>query len=242
MKKVIFGLAMLAMVLTMGWSTELNEEAVYNNEKEVSHWEAIQDKHRKETPYTMLSSIADDAMKRGVMITGYIICNSQFTPYTKKCAVSNQGFDLSRLKDEFGPMIDDPWAILDSDIDPRWSNRWSGIITTTLVTKPGTSTGAYVIGSIVNKYNYKTTPGDWHRYYLNWYAFVSKIPTVQVKVTKDTPLGLIDAVLYDEKKEEEYTTKVGKKYLRLLTNGKDVYYEDFISKHELNRELPGIEQ
>jgi hypothetical protein len=49
-------------------------------------------------------------------------------------------------------------------------------------------------------------------------------------------------VLYDEKKDEEYTTKTGKKYLRLLTNGKDVYYEDFISKHELNRELPGVEQ
>ena len=242
MKKVIFGLVMLAMALTMGWSIELDEGAVYNNKKEVPYWEAVQAKHRRETPRTMLYSIEDDARERGVMITGYILCNVKLTPYTKKCAVSNERFDTIRLKDEFGSAIDEQWAILDSDIDPRWSNRWSGIVTTALVTKPGTSTGAYVIGSVVNKYNYKSAPGDWHRYYLNWYAFVSNIPTVQVKVTKETPFGLIDAVLYDEKKEEEYTTKTGKKYLRLLTNGKDVYYEDFISKHELNRELPGVEQ
>ena len=242
MKKVIFGLVMLAMALTMGWSIELDEGAVYDNEKEVPYWEAVQAKHRRETPRTMLYSIEDDARERGVMITGYILCNVKLTPHAVKCAVSNQGFDPIRLKDEFGQSLDEQWAVLDSDIDPRWSNRWEGIVTTTLVTKPGVSTGAYVINGIENKYSYKTDPDKWHSYYLNWYAFVGNIPTVQIKVTKDTPFGQFDVMSHDEKKDEDYVNAAGKKYLRLLTNGKDVSYFDFVSKYKLNRILPGVEQ
>lgn len=239
MKKVIFGLVMLAMAIVGTHATEVSVNEVSKDPVANQQWEKTVSVLDQVSLGVILEGIRADAEKMGLKTTGYVLCINtkvnmeDIDPY---CVISDDGLYPSKLKQTFLGDYTKPRSVYIDSPYPDTTDEYpfEGIVTTVLADNPGRSTGAFVIGKTKEVFKYPNSD-KWHYYTINWYRFVKDIPTVQIAKARK---GHYTSRYFDRASKNWEPTDLALKYIRLYTDGKDVAYHDFMHDFGLYNTMP----
>ena len=239
MKKVFFGLVMLAMVIAGASATEVSVNEVSKDPVANQQWEKTVSVLNQVSLGVILEGIRADAEKMGLKTTGYVLCINtkvnmeDIDPY---CVISDDGLYPSKLKQTFLGDYTKPRSVyVEEDtgtLNPGYP--FEGIVTTVLADNPGRSTGAFVIGKTKEVFKYPNSD-KWHYYTINWYRFVKDIPTVQIAKARN---GHYTSRYYEKASRNWEPTDGALQYIRLYTDGKNVAYHDFMYDYGLYDTMP----